>query len=59
MPGEKVPENYIDRLVEFWPEPREQLHFGGWAATHELVDKLNLDKVEASLASLFSLHICY
>ncbi|MDF1539570.1 MAG: methyltransferase domain-containing protein [Candidatus Thorarchaeota archaeon] len=46
MPGERVPEDYIDRLVEFWPEPREQLHFGGWSATYELVEKLNLDKTD-------------
>ncbi|MHA1907729.1 MAG: hypothetical protein ACW98Y_10585 [Candidatus Thorarchaeota archaeon] len=27
MLDERVPENYINRLAEFWPEPREQLHF--------------------------------
>ncbi len=46
MPGERVPEDYIDRLVEFWPEPRDQLHFGGWPATYSLVEMLKLDKTD-------------
>lgn len=44
-----IEEGYIDRLAEFWPEPREQLHFGGWKATYELVTNLNLAKAECSL----------
>ncbi|MFW9787823.1 MAG: SAM-dependent methyltransferase [Candidatus Thorarchaeota archaeon] len=43
MPREKIREDYIERLASFWPEPRDQLHFGGWRATYELVEKLNLD----------------
>lgn len=39
----------IERLAEVWPEPREQLHFGGWEATYQLVDKLSLDKAERVL----------
>ncbi|MGY5881489.1 MAG: methyltransferase domain-containing protein [Candidatus Thorarchaeota archaeon] len=46
MPREEIREDYIERLAEFWPEPREQLHFGGWTATLELVEKLQLDKGE-------------
>ncbi|MHA2426030.1 MAG: hypothetical protein ACXAEF_14665 [Candidatus Thorarchaeota archaeon] len=43
MPSERIPENYIDRLAEFWPEPRDQVHFGGWATTYDLVDSFNPD----------------
>jgi len=39
----------IERLAEFWPEPREQLHFGGWQATYDLVDRVNLNKVDRLL----------
>ncbi len=35
----------IERLAEFWPEPREQLHFGGWNATYNLIEKLDLKNV--------------
>jgi ubiquinone/menaquinone biosynthesis C-methylase UbiE len=44
----QIDEHFHDRLAEFWPEPREQLHAGGWAATYALVEKLGLG--EASLA---------
>jgi ubiquinone/menaquinone biosynthesis C-methylase UbiE len=46
MPKYEIREDYIERLAEFWPEPRDQLHFGGWKATIELVEKLQLDKGE-------------
>lgn len=43
-PHGRIDETVIDRLSEFWPEPREQLHFGGWNATYELVERIQLDK---------------
>lgn len=45
----KKDETVIERLAEFWPEPREQLHFGGWKATYDLVDRIGLDKAERLL----------
>lgn len=45
-PKGRLDETIIDRLSEFWPEPREQLHFGGWKTTHELVEKLDLKNVK-------------
>jgi ubiquinone/menaquinone biosynthesis C-methylase UbiE len=33
---------FHERLFRNWPEPREQLHAGGWAATRCLVDKLGI-----------------
>ncbi|TXT62618.1 MAG: hypothetical protein BAJALOKI1v1_890013 [Promethearchaeota archaeon] len=39
----------IERLSEVWPEPREQLHFGGWKTTYELVEKLQLEKAQKVL----------
>jgi len=41
-PSGKIDKTVIDRLAEFWPEPREQLHFGGWKATYDLVQRLDL-----------------
>ncbi|MFX1575343.1 MAG: hypothetical protein ACFFB0_21615 [Promethearchaeota archaeon] len=35
-------ESVIERLAEFWPEPREQLHFGDWDSTYQLIERLNL-----------------
>ncbi|MFW5691323.1 MAG: methyltransferase domain-containing protein [Chloroflexota bacterium] len=40
---------YIDSLSRDWPEPREQLHHGGWQATYDLVDVLRLDRAECVL----------
>ncbi|MFX1556423.1 MAG: class I SAM-dependent methyltransferase [Promethearchaeota archaeon] len=48
-PHGRVDETVIDRLAEIWPEPREQLHFGGWKATYQLVEKLKLDKANRIL----------
>lgn len=31
---------FHDRLARNWPEPREQLHAGGWSATRRLVKEL-------------------
>ena len=33
---------FHDRLARSWPEPREQLHFGGWQMTHWIVSQLGL-----------------
>ncbi|GLC33297.1 hypothetical protein PLESTB_000349400 [Pleodorina starrii] len=30
-------DGFHDRLSRYWPEPREQLHSGGWAKTREMV----------------------
>jgi len=37
-------ENFHDRLATHWPEPREQLHAGGWRVTERLAKILSLDK---------------
>jgi ubiquinone/menaquinone biosynthesis C-methylase UbiE len=42
----KVDKTVIERLAEFWPEPREQLHFGGWNATYDLFDRIGLEKAD-------------
>ena len=42
FPSRKIDRTVIDRLAEFWPEPREQLHFGGWKATYDLVERLDV-----------------
>ena len=36
-------DGYIDRLAATWPEPREQLHFGGWQASYDMAEALRLD----------------
>jgi ubiquinone/menaquinone biosynthesis C-methylase UbiE len=41
-PRGEIEDGYIDRLAENWPGPREQLHFGGWEATYQLVERLDL-----------------
>ncbi|MBD3185808.1 methyltransferase domain-containing protein, partial [Candidatus Bathyarchaeota archaeon] len=52
MNGKKSRENsypggiepsFLDRLARFWPCPREQLHFGGWQATRQLMTRLQVD----------------
>jgi ubiquinone/menaquinone biosynthesis C-methylase UbiE len=40
---------FHERLSRNWPEPREQLHAGGWAATRYLVDKLEVRAGDAAL----------
>jgi len=45
-PNERYPEEYgegfHDRLAEFWPEPKEQLHAGGWTYTRSFLSRLNI-----------------
>lgn len=36
-------DGFIERLARFWPEPREQLHAGGWQATQELFELLEIE----------------
>jgi ubiquinone/menaquinone biosynthesis C-methylase UbiE len=48
-PRGQIDETVIDRLAEFWPEPREQLHFGGWDATNQIIERLGLEKVDSIL----------
>jgi ubiquinone/menaquinone biosynthesis C-methylase UbiE len=38
-----IESSYIERLAQNWPEPREQLHHGGWKTTHELIESMNID----------------
>ena len=38
----EFPENFHDRLSQNWPEPREQLHAGGWETTRSLADELGI-----------------
>jgi ubiquinone/menaquinone biosynthesis C-methylase UbiE len=45
-PRGEVEEGYLNRLAENWPEPRDQLHFGGWEATYQMVEKLQLQEAE-------------
>ncbi len=33
---------FHDRLAQNWPEPREQLHAGGWQSTRDLVRELGM-----------------
>lgn len=33
-------EGFHDRLSKFWPEPREQLHAGGWARTRRMLQDI-------------------
>jgi SAM-dependent methyltransferase len=40
---------FHDRLAEHWPEPREQLHAGGWRATHQLVRDLGITATDRVL----------
>jgi ubiquinone/menaquinone biosynthesis C-methylase UbiE len=46
---EEISEDYLDRLATNWPEPREQLHHGGWEATYELTRSVGLDKADHAL----------
>ena len=39
----------IERLAQFWPEPRDQLHFGGWDATYNLIDRLGIENADRLL----------
>ena len=48
-PSGNVDKTIIDRLAEFWPEPREQLHFGGWKATFDLVKRLDFSNSQKVL----------
>jgi ubiquinone/menaquinone biosynthesis C-methylase UbiE len=40
---------FHDRLAEHWPEPREQLHAGGWPATRQLVRDLAITATDRVL----------
>ena len=40
---------FHDRLAQHWPEPREQLHIGGWAATEWMVEKLQVEGTDTVL----------
>jgi ubiquinone/menaquinone biosynthesis C-methylase UbiE len=40
---------FHDRLARNWPEPRDQLHAGGWAATRWLVGALGIEPGDAVL----------
>jgi SAM-dependent methyltransferase len=40
---------FHDRLARNWPEPREQLHAGGWAATRRLVKELAIGPADSVL----------
>lgn len=44
--SQEIGAGYIDRLALDWPEPREQLHHGGWAMTRRLIERLNLTAVD-------------
>lgn len=46
---DEISEDYLDRLATTWPEPREQLHHGGWEATYEMARALGLDKADHAL----------
>jgi ubiquinone/menaquinone biosynthesis C-methylase UbiE len=48
-PRGEIEEEYIDRLAETWPEPREQMHIGGWDATYLLMNKLDIQSAETIL----------
>ncbi len=48
-PRGEIEEGYLDRLAENWPEPREQLHFGGWEATYQMVEKLQLHNAKHAM----------
>jgi len=37
-----IESNYLQRLAENWPEPREQLHHGGWKTTKDLVKNMEI-----------------
>lgn len=45
----QLPDDYHERLARYWPQPREQLHFGGWAATRNMLRYLELDRAEHAL----------
>ncbi|KAG2446285.1 hypothetical protein HXX76_000874 [Chlamydomonas incerta] len=34
-------EGFHDRLSRYWPEPREQLHAGGWQRTHQMLHDIH------------------
>lgn len=38
----EFPEDFHDRLSRNWPEPREQLHAGGWETTQSLAKELGI-----------------
>jgi SAM-dependent methyltransferase len=40
---------FHDRLARHWPEPREQLHAGGWRATQRLVQELRVGSEDVVL----------
>jgi len=40
---------FHDRLARNWPEPREQLHYGGWDATYSMVEQLNIQEGDSVL----------
>jgi arsenite methyltransferase len=40
---------FHDRLAEHWPEPRDQLHAGGWPATRQLIGELEISSKDSVL----------
>jgi cyclopropane fatty-acyl-phospholipid synthase-like methyltransferase len=47
--SDEISEDYLDRLARNWPEPREQMHHGGWQATYDMVEALALDTADCLL----------
>lgn len=46
-------DGFHDRLGAEWPEPKEQLHSGGWDWTHKMIDELDLTRT-----NIHSLDLC-
>lgn len=42
----EIKSNFHDVLAFNWPEPREQLHIGGWETTRHLVDTLKIPEAQ-------------
>lgn len=41
--------DFHERLARFWPEPRAQLHHGGWEQTYALIERIQLQPHEIVL----------
>jgi SAM-dependent methyltransferase len=49
---QELGEGYHGELAKNWPAPRGQLHHGGWATTHILLDNLNISDDETHLLDI-------
>ena len=49
LPKDAKIDDVVDRLKQFWPEPGDQLHTGGWRSTDWLMHRLAIDAEDSVL----------